>query len=140
MKKKKDVVKDMKPFEASADASYMEGICKDKLSVTLFIEGDKIKKTGAKLAPSSCDRVKQAWKSLEPKVTGKHIGDAYKISSDDLGDDLGHGASLAVHALRQAILSYESDKATSSLRNALDILQSYDADLPSRDVSRDYEY
>ncbi len=45
-----------------------------------------------------------------------------------------------IHALRQAILDYESKKAEASLQEALAQLQGYDEGLHERDLRTDYEY
>ncbi len=79
---------------------------------------------------------------MQQHVVGKHIGDVYRITEElfDAQAMPHHSSTFVIHALRQAILDYESRKATASLREAVTMLQEYDKGLPERDLRTDYEY
>ena len=124
-----------------AKVSYTQGGCNDALTIFVQIEKDKIIRLSIKPSRSSCDRLKKTSLLLEKHVVGKHIGDVYGLNEDAFGDtEPHHSSTLVIHALRQAILDYESKKATSSLQSALRLLQEYDKGLPQRDLRTDYEY
>jgi len=128
--------------KATARVEYKEGGCHDVLTITLTIANEKIE--GISLTPSktSCALVKQALPLLEQHAKGKHIGDAYKITTDifEKENQPHHSIDLLIHALREAILVYESAKANTSLQEALNLLQGYEEGLPQRDAKHDYEY
>ncbi len=127
--------------EISTAVSYNQNGCKDSLKLSIHIKKDKVAKLSVKTSRLSCDQLKKASTLLEKHVIGRHIGDIYSLNEESLGDkELHHSSTLVIHALRQAILDYESKKATASLQEALHLLQGYEEGLPPRDLTTDYEY
>lgn len=131
-----------KTTEAKTKVTYIQGACTDALTLTIKIAQEKITALSIATSPASCSHLKKTAPLLKQHVLGKHIGDVYTITSDDLTQNSlpDHAAILLIHALRQAILDYESQKATRSFREALKMLQKYDEGLPERDLRTDYEY
>ena len=119
-----------------------EGGCADSLTLSLQIEKDKITKLLIKPERSCCSEVKKLSTELPEQVIGKHLSDVYRIKEDTLDAKAmpHHSTTLLIHALRQAMLEYESQKANTALREAVAILQEYDKDLPERTLETDYEY
>jgi hypothetical protein len=136
------VAKKEPSVKGEAQVTYCEGGCDDALKLSLEISKEKIVGVSIKPGKTSCDMVKKHSLALEKHILGKHVGDAYKVTSEQLeGKSIPHhGAELVVHALREAILAYESDKTSTSLRDALGMLQSYDEGLPPRVPETDYEF
>lgn len=125
-----------------AKVSYCKNGCKDILKVVLTIRQEKITDVSLTPSPSSCATLKKAAALLEEQTKGKHLGDVYTMPHEALEEEHAphHGHSLAMHGLREAILQYESEKATASLQQALQLLQNYERGLPQRDAKHDYEY
>ena len=125
--------------DINTTVSYNQGSCADSLRLSIQIEKDKVTKLSLKPSRSSCDQLKKASTLLEKHVIGRHIGDIYSLNEESLGDsEPHHSSTLVIHALRQAILDYESKKATASLQEALHLLQGYEEGYSPRDAS-DYE-
>ncbi|MEK6839885.1 MAG: hypothetical protein AABX72_03015 [Nanoarchaeota archaeon] len=119
-----------------------EGGCADSLTASMQVEKDKIIEFSIKPARHSCPEVKKVSEAISHHVIGKHIGDVYTIKEElfDAKAMPHHSSILVIHALRQLILQYESQKATGALREAMSLLQEYDKDLPERNLGTDYEY
>lgn len=119
-----------------------EGGCADSLTVSMHVEKDKIVEFSVKAAKHSCPEIKKVSEEISKHVIGKHIGDVYTIKEElfDAKAMPHHSSTLVIHALRQVILQYESQKATSTLREAMSMLQEYDKGLPERNLGTDYEY
>ncbi len=126
----------------SGKASYRDGGCDDSVVLSVNIEKERITSLSAKPTKNSCEELKKASVLLVKHVIGKHIGDIYGISPETLDDSQipHHSATLVVHALREAILVYESEKADKALREALSMLQDYDKGYKQRDLKTDFEY
>jgi len=122
--------------------SSTEGGCADSLTLSVRIDRDKIVHLSVKPARTCCPEVKRIAAQVQQHVVGKHIGDVYRITEElfDAQAMPHHSSTFVIHALRQAILDYESKKATASLREAVTMLQEYDKGLPERDLRTDYEY
>lgn len=131
-----------KELQFQGKATYADGRCTDDLVLAVDIEKGKIISLSVKPSKTSCDELKRASTLLEKHVLGKHIGDIYGISPETLDNNQAphHSATLVIHALREAILAYESDKANAALKEALSMLQDYDEGFPPRDLKTDFEY
>ena len=119
-----------------------EGGCADSLTLSMQVDKDKIVQLSVKPAATCCPEVKKISQRVEEHAVGKHIGDIYSLKEEffDAKAMPHHSSTLVIHALRQAILEYESKKATATLHEALTMLQEYDKGLPERDLGTDYEY
>ena len=126
---------------AAAESVYEDGVCSDKVSLRVRVENEKMVDVEIKPSASSCESVKNAVGKVVSFLQGKRMGDVYRIDAASLADgEPDHGAFLVVNVAREAVLEYESRKATASLKEALDLLAGYDEGFPDRDVGKDYEY
>jgi NifU-like protein involved in Fe-S cluster formation len=126
----------------TSEVTHFKHGCADHVLLSLTLKKDVITSLSVELSKTSCPEVRESSKKLQQHIVGKHISEAYRITSDMLEDEHfpHHGATLVIHALREALLQYESSKAHLSLQEALEMLQAYDEGLPPRDLSKDYEY